>query len=185
MKRIANHRGAYAIGQQGRRGFDVRRVVWGKLLASMERRDDEEIRQAVLMVVEKKTKPLASVTRTAYFRNSKDLAKGGGVMSTDREVADIKQRVKALEDRLDCPWWPIQTPKEADKAKETHMARPGSERELASFIVDRIRHTFDDPGLEVRLGSDRLARPLIEVRLDGEWRFSVRVENRDVSKGVE
>lgn len=49
MKHAANHT-AWAIGRQQRNGFQVRRVVWGFLMATTERRDDEEIRAASIMV---------------------------------------------------------------------------------------------------------------------------------------
>jgi hypothetical protein len=61
MKHAANHQ-AYALGEQRRNGFYVRRVVWGKLLATMERRSFEEIRKATLMVSEKKSKPYVKPT---------------------------------------------------------------------------------------------------------------------------
>lgn len=41
---------AWALGKQQGNGFYVRRVVWGLLLASEERRPDEEIRAAVIML---------------------------------------------------------------------------------------------------------------------------------------
>jgi len=43
----ASNRNAWAIGTQKRNGFHVRRVVWGMLMASVERRPDEEIRKAL------------------------------------------------------------------------------------------------------------------------------------------
>jgi hypothetical protein len=49
LKHAANHR-AWAIGRQRRNGFHVRKVVWGLLMARSERRDDEEIRAATIMV---------------------------------------------------------------------------------------------------------------------------------------
>lgn len=49
MKRAANAK-AWAIGQQRRNGFHVRRVVWGLLMAQAEKRMDEEIRACVLLV---------------------------------------------------------------------------------------------------------------------------------------
>lgn len=49
MKNAAN-RTAWAIGHQRRNGFQVRRVVWGMLMARTERRDDEEIRLAHIFV---------------------------------------------------------------------------------------------------------------------------------------
>jgi hypothetical protein len=41
---------AYALGQQQRNGFHVRRIVWGRLLARAEKRDGEEIRRAIVTV---------------------------------------------------------------------------------------------------------------------------------------
>lgn len=41
---------AWAIGRPQRNGFHVRKVVWGMLLAKEERRPDEEIRAAKIMV---------------------------------------------------------------------------------------------------------------------------------------
>ena len=41
---------AWALGQQTRHGFHVRRIVWGLMLAWYEKRDDEEIRAATIMV---------------------------------------------------------------------------------------------------------------------------------------
>jgi hypothetical protein len=49
MVHAANHT-AWAIGRQQRNGFHVRRVVWGLLMAQSERRDDEEIRAASILV---------------------------------------------------------------------------------------------------------------------------------------
>lgn len=41
---------AWAIGKQTRHGFNVRRVVWGLLLAQHECREDEEVRAAHIKV---------------------------------------------------------------------------------------------------------------------------------------
>jgi hypothetical protein len=41
---------AYALGRQERGGFHVRRVVWGRLMARMERREGEKIRRALILV---------------------------------------------------------------------------------------------------------------------------------------
>lgn len=41
---------AWAIGEQRSNGFHVRRIVWGLLLAQTEKRMDEEIRKASIMV---------------------------------------------------------------------------------------------------------------------------------------
>lgn len=49
MKHAANHT-SWAIGRPQRNGFHVRRVVWGLLMAQTERRADEEIRAASIMV---------------------------------------------------------------------------------------------------------------------------------------
>lgn len=49
LKHAANHT-SWAIGRQQRNGFHVRKVVWGLLMAQMERRPDEEIRAASIMV---------------------------------------------------------------------------------------------------------------------------------------
>ena len=49
LKHAANHK-AWAIGSQQPNGFHVRRVVWGLLMAWSERRPDEEIRAATIMV---------------------------------------------------------------------------------------------------------------------------------------
>lgn len=49
MKHAANH-SAWAIGRKQRNGFHVRRVVWGLLMAQTERRADEEIRAASIMI---------------------------------------------------------------------------------------------------------------------------------------
>jgi hypothetical protein len=48
----ANYR-AWAIGRQQRNGFHVRRVVWGRLMAQTEKRKDETIRRANIMVERK------------------------------------------------------------------------------------------------------------------------------------
>jgi hypothetical protein len=49
LKHAANSK-AWAISNQQSNGFQVRRVVWGLLMARMERRKGEEIRRAVIMV---------------------------------------------------------------------------------------------------------------------------------------
>lgn len=48
----ASNSSAWALGRQQRNGFHVRRVVWGLTMAREERRDDEEIRAATIMVEE-------------------------------------------------------------------------------------------------------------------------------------
>jgi hypothetical protein len=50
MMRPAHNSAAWALGKRQRYGFHVRRVVWGLTLAREERRDDEEIRAAVIMI---------------------------------------------------------------------------------------------------------------------------------------
>jgi hypothetical protein len=49
MKHAANC-SAWALGEQRKNGFHVRRVVWGLLMAQHEKRDAEEIRAATIMV---------------------------------------------------------------------------------------------------------------------------------------
>jgi hypothetical protein len=49
LKRAANAK-AWALGNQMANGFHIRRVVWGLLMANMEKRIDEEIRQVLLIV---------------------------------------------------------------------------------------------------------------------------------------
>ena len=44
------NKNCWAIGKQDRLGFHVRRIVWGMTLARAERRDDEQIRAAVIQV---------------------------------------------------------------------------------------------------------------------------------------
>jgi hypothetical protein len=48
--RCAANRDCWAIGKQTNQGFSVRRVVWGRLLANEERRPDETIRRARILV---------------------------------------------------------------------------------------------------------------------------------------
>jgi|SoimicMinimDraft_17_1059745.scaffolds.fasta_scaffold111768_2 hypothetical protein len=49
--RQARNAKAWALGEQKHYGgFMVRRVVWGLLMASMEKRPGEEIRKAVILV---------------------------------------------------------------------------------------------------------------------------------------
>jgi hypothetical protein len=50
MMKPAGNSSAWAIGQQRRNGFHVRRVVWGLLMAWEEKRADEEIRAASILV---------------------------------------------------------------------------------------------------------------------------------------
>lgn len=49
FKRAANAK-AWAIGRMQANGFNVRRIVWGLLMAQAEKRMDEEIRACVLLV---------------------------------------------------------------------------------------------------------------------------------------
>jgi hypothetical protein len=44
------NRDAWAIGTPRRNGFQVRRIVWGRALARIEKRDGEQIRRARLLV---------------------------------------------------------------------------------------------------------------------------------------
>ena len=46
----ARNSSAWAIGTQTRHGFYVRRVVWGLLMASAEKRIGEEVRAAQITV---------------------------------------------------------------------------------------------------------------------------------------
>ncbi len=48
--RNAANRDAWALGQQQRNGFHVRRIVWGLLLARTERREGEEVRKARILI---------------------------------------------------------------------------------------------------------------------------------------
>ena len=48
--RQARNAKSWALGEQKSNGFHVRRVVWGLLMASMEKRPGEEIRKAVILV---------------------------------------------------------------------------------------------------------------------------------------
>lgn len=50
MMKPAINASAWAIGKRRRYGFHVRRVVWGLTLAREERREDEEIRAATILV---------------------------------------------------------------------------------------------------------------------------------------
>jgi hypothetical protein len=52
--RHARNAKAWALGDQKRNGFHVRRVVWGLVMARAERRPTEEIRRAVILVGEKR-----------------------------------------------------------------------------------------------------------------------------------
>jgi hypothetical protein len=50
MMRPAHNASAWALGRRQRHGFNVRRVVWGLTLARIERREDEEIRAATILI---------------------------------------------------------------------------------------------------------------------------------------
>jgi hypothetical protein len=53
--RYARNARAWALGKQLHHGgFHVRRVVWGLLMARTEKRPDEEIRKAVILVGRKR-----------------------------------------------------------------------------------------------------------------------------------
>ncbi len=49
MKRAANSR-AWALGEQRRNGFHVRKIVWGRLMARMEKREGEHIQPVIIML---------------------------------------------------------------------------------------------------------------------------------------
>ena len=49
-ERRAYNASCYAIGEYGRRGFLVRRIVWGRLLAREEKRVGETIMRAVILI---------------------------------------------------------------------------------------------------------------------------------------
>lgn len=57
--KMAGNSQAWAVGEQRRNGFHVRRVVWGKLMASHERRAGEEIRRATICIAQKASRPVA------------------------------------------------------------------------------------------------------------------------------
>ena len=48
--KAARNRNCWALGQQTRSGFNVRRIVWGMTMARSEVREGEEIRAAVIQV---------------------------------------------------------------------------------------------------------------------------------------
>lgn len=48
MRITATTRNAWAIGRETKRGFHVRRVVWGRVLARIERRADEKVVRVVI-----------------------------------------------------------------------------------------------------------------------------------------
>lgn len=49
IKYAANSQ-CWALGRQQRNGFHVRKIVWGRLMARMEKREGEEIRRASIFV---------------------------------------------------------------------------------------------------------------------------------------
>ncbi len=49
IKRATNA-GGWALGKAGKRGFVIRRVLWGRMLARQEKRKGETIRKAVVYV---------------------------------------------------------------------------------------------------------------------------------------
>lgn len=48
--RRASNANAWAIGVEGQNGFQVRRIVWGRMLARAEKRKGETIHKAVIYV---------------------------------------------------------------------------------------------------------------------------------------
>jgi hypothetical protein len=50
----ARNSSAWAIGEETRRGFKVRRVVWGRLLARAEKRKGERIKRASIWIEREK-----------------------------------------------------------------------------------------------------------------------------------
>jgi hypothetical protein len=58
IKRARNS-AAWALGRDGLGGFNIRRIVWGRMLARAEKRKGEEIRKATIYVTK------ASETRPA------------------------------------------------------------------------------------------------------------------------
>lgn len=52
--RHAQNAKAWAIGFHDRRGFHVRRIVWGRILARAEKRDGEKIRRATILITKPK-----------------------------------------------------------------------------------------------------------------------------------
>jgi hypothetical protein len=51
--RHARNARAYALGTEGRNGFSIRKVVWGRLLATHERRIGEKIMRAIIWIERK------------------------------------------------------------------------------------------------------------------------------------
>jgi hypothetical protein len=60
MKITPGTRTAWAIGTQQRNGFHIRRIVWGRTLARMERRIGEAIVRVEIAVAAKKTPHIAT-----------------------------------------------------------------------------------------------------------------------------
>jgi hypothetical protein len=59
MMRVSTGGTPYAVGTLHRRGFRVRRIMFGKLAASMERREGEQLRAVKLIVADKPSRPEA------------------------------------------------------------------------------------------------------------------------------
>jgi hypothetical protein len=79
MKHAANS-SAWAIGQQRRNGFRIRRVVWGLVMAWEEKRDDEEIRAA-------------SISVERQFKRRRDLRIRAGKFSPRKEAQCQSERM--------------------------------------------------------------------------------------------
>lgn len=58
----------YALGTETPRGFHVRRIMFGKLAASMDRRDGEQIRAVKLRIADKPSNPVAPLGIAEVFR---------------------------------------------------------------------------------------------------------------------
>jgi len=50
----ARNEKAYAVGKMHYGHFNIRRIVWGMVMASEECRDDEEIRSAIVLITSTK-----------------------------------------------------------------------------------------------------------------------------------
>jgi hypothetical protein len=77
LKNAANS-SAWALGQQQRNGFHVRRIVWGLFMAKAECREQEEIRAATILVEgapkTKAAKAKAAQRKRALFPSDPQLA---------------------------------------------------------------------------------------------------------------
>lgn len=90
MKPAANS-SAWALGQQRRGGFHVRRVVWGLCLAKAELREDEEIRAATILVeVKKRTKIKTLAKAKARGGHYKAVSKLDPVGQLDLRRSDLQ-----------------------------------------------------------------------------------------------